>query len=281
MYGLIFIEEPTHIGTNNLMYPKAIHLTCVDSEKMMESRNHFEFKPLDFSKSMEEIEKEALSTWRRHLYKINSDLVDCPNLVFLYCSQYEGFFNARKACKGRLDLKDCRILSLDDDGKTYSNVGKSGAENMWNMYRDFRSVDFNSLKTHIEARKSIHIQKKYVLNKMKDQVYNNGSSNFMMKQIFDIAERLGFGITETNGIVSVLGMASEWRFNMAERPMMLYFKSYSTYATEYKLEKENVYSPLDAMILIKRKDDAMLADAENTIEEFNLEDCLNGHSILV
>lgn len=272
MYGLVYIEEPINVGSTDLICPKAIHAIKVDTDKSILVRKYYEFKPLNISNGIDEAYQEVLSDWRKICREFNADFSDAENLVFIDGVQYSSFFYARGKSKGWMNIRECFILPQKYKKNTkFTCVGKSGAENVWNMYQIFKRMPNEKLESAKRTKKKNHSIR--ILHKRTSVSFLNEHTGFITKQIKNMCDELGMEIIEENGIVKVYTMAGDWKFNALARPTILSKRNVGRLNDEeYHVEKEGIYSPLEAIKFIKQRDDNELAKRLDEIPKLELEE---------
>lgn len=277
MYGIIYIEEPINVGSTDLICPKAIHIIKADDDKSLLLRKIFEFRELDLSISIDEAYYNVLDNWREIFREMNNELSDTDNLLFLDIGQYKSFFHARAKSHGWMKIRNnFRIPQKYTKNVEFTSVGKSGAENVWNMFTLFKNIPNNKLE-RIKISKSKPTNVSKVLCKRAEVCFVNEHTGFITKQLESLCNKLDMEIREDNGIVEVFTITGDWKFNALARPTILSKRNYGHMDDDtYHVEKEGIYSPLEAIQFIRERSETELAEKLLNIHKLDLEDILNG-----
>ena len=275
MYGLIWLEDCVHLGSGELVIPKCSYVSIMGDDNIVESKSMYEFQPLDMSEGIEKAREYILQDWKKIIKKIDEDLGTIVDLVFAYRSQYQDFFYARKQCKGRFEMRECHLLWYDaEEAKNCGvcNVGHSGAENIWNMTNQAKKYSRCSQMKSVKGVFKVGSSTKRISNSNKlvkrtDIKYRNDKTSTIDKFLKQWCDKLGYIVHEENGQIYVFTLASSWRFNALARPMNVFIEEYDRGISEYKLAAENVYSPVDALIFIKERDDTLLEKKVNRLNK--------------
>ena len=272
MYGLVYLEEPINVGSTELVCPKAIHAIKVDNEKGIISRMCYGFEELDTTCGIDVAYQEALSAWKKNIKEFNSDFSDVENLVFIEWFQYSSFFCAKGESRSYLDLKECFVIPSKCQKHTaFTSVGKSGAENVWNMYLIFKKMSDRNLENVREIKRKSYNKK--ILHKRASVSFVNEYTGLITKQIESMCDKLGMEVTEENGVVNIATIAGDWKFNALARPTILYKRNSGKFTNQdYHVELEGIYSPLEAIIFIKERDEYELAVKLRDIPKLKLEE---------